>query len=232
MLLDLANYQMCAFGIVCRNGICSGPSFWLLQVLLSDEILCLVSVACPINLFVCSGSLLVWCLPFYGIALIIVRNVGLFRYFRVSQIPNFLIAAPTYFLLIWGIYLYAKQFTTSKPTALVEHSVLANKQIFPHVVLVTFLLIYAGLIAHVQIAARLFSFQPLLYWILAHLYINTPFKRQILSYSLSFTLVGTILFMNAYPPAWDFAIHIWIDTLYLTSIEIKATAVQFQLGLN
>lgn len=73
----------------------------------------------------------------------------------------------------------------------------------PHFVLLFALLLYTLAVAHVQIMARLFSFQPVIYWSLAHFYITGSqlFKKLIAGYCLLSTLVGTILYMNFYPPA-------------------------------
>lgn len=80
---------------------------------------------------------------------------------------------------------------------------MAQDLVLPHVILMLFMLLYTAIMVHVQIIARLFSFQPLLYWALAHFYLDgSPRTRTaIVWYALGYAAVGSILFANFYPPA-------------------------------
>lgn len=142
------------------------------------------------------------CIPFMFLA----RNVGFLKYFQFQQIPNFLVASPMIILCISGISTFIQSLITAtreKPKARGKGTTGEQKALIPHFGLLAFLTIYTLLMVHVQIIARLFSFQPSVYWILADLYSkSSPLTRRVIAgYSLSCTVIGSILFMNFYPPA-------------------------------
>lgn len=137
-------------------------------------------------------------------------NVGLFRYYRIPQIPNFLIALPM--IIICGSacckyfsHDWKRTFTlcASAKSSKLTRDFLLQDTMFPHFVLLFVMLVYSVLVVHVQIMARLFSFMPLVYWSLAYLYHNGSLRirKAILYYCLSFSLVISALFTNYYPPA-------------------------------
>lgn len=98
--------------------------------------------------------------------------------------------------------------------------------VLPHVVLLALMTAYTLLFAHVQIAARLFSFQPAIYWQMAHLFTPPPRSKDpavcpsrsphlavrrllspaalrggLVAYCLGSALIGSAAFMAFYPPA-------------------------------
>ena len=103
-------------------------------------------------------------------------NVGFLRYFTLGNIPNFLLAIP----MIIALYLLHHLIRIHDPKRLfflrntvnhAKHSLFLNQdQLVPHVLLLSFMLVYTVLVAHVQIITRLFSFMPIIPWYLAHLY--------------------------------------------------------------
>lgn len=144
------------------------------------------------------------------------RNVGPWKYYNLSQIPNFLIAAPTLIVCISLCIIYCrfdwircmtlglkKSKTNRLKSRETDIPFMMQDIILPHVFLMLFMISYALILVHVQIVARLFSFQPFLYWSLAHLFINgsNAIRHGIIYCVLGFVVVGTPLFMNFYPPA-------------------------------
>lgn len=88
------------------------------------------------------------------------RNIGLFRYWRPEQLPNFVLAAPVLSISLLGL---RRQLTTGLPTshANSRHLVAA---ILVYQTLMNWLLIFAS---HTQIALRLAPTDPVLWWTLA-----------------------------------------------------------------
>lgn len=133
--------------------------------------------------------------------------MGLFKYYTLAQLPNFAIAAPMVLIstaACWSYFSADWKRTLTlglRPSA--KRSFVMQDRLYPHMALWLFLLLLTLTLAHVQIAARLFSFQPAVYWCMADLYAHgSPrVKNALLYYTLGFALVGTILFMNFYPPA-------------------------------
>ena len=153
-------------------------------------------------------------------------NVGLFRYFTAAQIPNFLIAAPMIACSLAAIYLYFEadpgrflsgngiilrtmmpsrrdgpaEAPAQKPPA---SKFLQNSAVLPHIYLLAFMLLYTICIAHVQIITRIFTFQPVVYWFIAHLMLSGSRARgRALQTAIGvYGCLGTVLFACHYPPA-------------------------------
>lgn len=137
-------------------------------------------------------------------------NVGFLKYYTLGQLPNFLIATPMILFTLTACWSYFRSDWKRSLTLGGLHEkhradpgFLHQDVLFPHFVLLLTLLIYTLCIVHVQIIARLFSFQPVIYWSLAHFYtVGTQRVRSLIAgYCLLSALIGTILFMNNYPPA-------------------------------
>lgn len=136
--------------------------------------------------------------------------MGPWKYYRWNQLPNFIIASPTIFIcLIYCYEYFCDDWKRTMTLGLCSQgnkrtkSVILNNEMFPHFVLLVVMLVTTIIVAHVQIIARLFSFQPLFHWIMADSFMNGSrfIQRAILMYTLGFSLIGTILFMNFLPPA-------------------------------
>lgn len=137
-------------------------------------------------------------------------NVGPLRYWTFSQLPNFIIAMPTIAICAYSCWKYfSLDWKRTLTLCLIRNSSIRSKSfisqdcLFPHFVLLLFLLIYTLITVHVQIMARLFSFQPALYWSCATLYMagSPRCKRIVAGTHIGYALVGTVLFANYYPPA-------------------------------
>lgn len=151
-------------------------------------------------------------------------GVGLFRYFQLQQLPNFLLALPvlclsfagcwSYFSQDWtralllGIYRAApRQLGTAAqrwPTkstvdkrhglASAEHG-FGNDRVAPYVYQLGLMTACACLVMNVQVATRFLSACPALYWYIASLH-N---RKWIWAYFMLYFCLGSILFPNFYP---------------------------------
>ncbi|KAJ2663490.1 ER membrane glycoprotein subunit of the GPI transamidase complex-like protein [Coemansia sp. RSA 1199] len=139
-------------------------------------------------------------------------DVGFLRYYTLSQIPNFLLAAPMIVLSIAGLYTYAAHDpvrlatlgwkrrpsldTTSLATAFL------GDRLLPHIYLWALLLAVATTTMHVQVITRMFSAVPAVFWFAAHLASKDRFTQCIVTgYFVGYGLVGVVLFSNFFPPA-------------------------------
>ncbi|KAJ2478632.1 ER membrane glycoprotein subunit of the GPI transamidase complex-like protein [Coemansia sp. RSA 2131] len=139
-------------------------------------------------------------------------DVGFLRYYTLSQIPNFLLAAPMIVLSIAGLYTYAAHDpvrlatlgwkrrpsldTTSLATAFL------GDRLLPHIYLWALLLAVATTTMHVQVITRMFSAVPAVFWFAAHLASKDWFTQCIVTgYFVGYGLVGVVLFSNFFPPA-------------------------------
>ena len=132
-------------------------------------------------------------------------NVGFLRYYTWGNIPNFILAIPMITLSIFCIMSYVlhdpKRMLFLRNTINHEkHSVFLNQgQLVPHILLLSFMLVYIVLVAHVQIITRVFSFMPIIPWYLAELCLRGI--RWPLYVFCGYGLVNSVLFAAYYPPA-------------------------------
>jgi GPI mannosyltransferase 2 len=124
-------------------------------------------------------------------------NVGAFKYYTTSQIPNFILSLPMLSLSFYGIYNKVKQdpsgflFLRSKsPTA-------------PFYYLWLFLLIFSLIFVHIQVVNRIFSFLPPVFWTISELYSKSSQRRKNLILATLGLYFMPISFQIAcfYPPA-------------------------------
>ena len=139
-------------------------------------------------------------------------NVGLFNYFTLNQIPNFLFAMPMIIISSTAVFLYFESdharfislgLTQSKNKRAKSLKLFYDDQVLPHIYLLSFMLFYNLFIAHVQIITRVFTFMPVIYWFMAHVIMNFSIRTQkiLLTYIGVYGLLGTCLFALNYPPA-------------------------------
>jgi GPI mannosyltransferase 2 len=122
-------------------------------------------------------------------------DVGLFRYWTLSQIPNFLLAAPSLALLIWAGWTHMKVqgyrqiadigravgllprrriYRKALESSVREESLLTSNKTTPHAIhalVLCFILVFAS---HTQIVLRLASSLPFTHWASARLWIERP----------------------------------------------------------
>lgn len=156
---------------------------------------------------------------------------GFLAYFEIKQIPNFLLACPTIFISAYGIWSYisydkSRFLTIGIRSDYGQGNVAAEADnarqsplntsfhsgnILPHVYLWLILLLTSITSMHVQIITRFFSSLPIIYWFVAHTWLQaaqpTASKNQriiaksIMYYQVLYGLVGVILFASFFPPA-------------------------------
>lgn len=151
-------------------------------------------------------------------------NVGFLNYYRIHQIPNFLLAAPVIILSISAIYTFVKSDwpntwtlglnstaarvegirnrSSASPSSLL--SGFYNPENFVHLAHLFALLISALPFIHIQVITRfLLSQCPILYCYLAEVISasSTPLraKQALLLYIVVFNVLGMILFANFLP---------------------------------
>ena len=128
--------------------------------------------------------------------------MGLFSYWELKQIPNFLLAAPILFLSFKAIYRYASHdwrrfftFGTQTSTESTEKWE-DNPLLLPYMY---YWFVYSAVLlvlANVQIATRQLASLPALYWFSAQESKRNPF---VVPFFLLYNVLGAILFSNFYP---------------------------------
>ncbi|TPX33250.1 hypothetical protein SmJEL517_g03847 [Synchytrium microbalum] len=134
-------------------------------------------------------------------------DVGLFKYYKPSQIPNFIVAAPILAMTIHAAWIYA----SSNPDTFWSLGLVLSRTgygfssspVLPYLYLWLAQALVCGLMLHVQIMGRFLSSMPALYWYVAHVFVNGQSKSQriMVEYLLLYLVVGTLLFCNFLPPA-------------------------------
>lgn len=164
----------------------------------------------------------VWCsarLPnAYGYVQATYWNVGLFRYWELAQLPNFILAAPVLLLLAHGVYAFLRSatasqivdalrpFPTAKRTQRATHTPLRLEHtpgLTPYIVHSAALGAVLLVASHVQIALRFASpgGLPCVWWSAAAL-AHTPAARRVLTAYLALQYAAaTALYAGFYPPA-------------------------------
>jgi phosphatidylinositol glycan class V len=124
-------------------------------------------------------------------------NVGAFKYYTLSQIPNFIIAAPMLFLSFYGIYNKIKQ----DPKGFLTMS--SKSPLIPFYYLWMFLLVFSLIFVHIQVVNRIFSFLPPVFWTMSEIYLRSSQSMK----KIILTLIGvcfmplSFLIACFYPPA-------------------------------
>jgi phosphatidylinositol glycan class V len=114
-------------------------------------------------------------------------NVGLFNYYQLHQLPNFLLASPVVFLSAWGIVSFLRRFSLfASPSAAAAKSTGASAAspappsaaeepylegaLVPFVAYWAVQVVIGMLFMHVQVITRFLSASPALYWFCASFY--------------------------------------------------------------
>ena len=136
-------------------------------------------------------------------------NNGFLNYYELKQLPNFLLASPFLCLSLYGIGSYYSKdpirflsLGFAKQRKNVKIKGFYSDSLLPFVYLWMVLTIIVSLFMHVQIILRFFTSVPPLYWLIGHLSLESfKFNRLLLGYFVLYSILGTILFSNFYPPA-------------------------------
>lgn len=114
-------------------------------------------------------------------------DVGLFRYWTLAQLPNWVLAAPSLALLLWAswthlerhgygqFYDIAQAVRAPRPNKDESNdSLLTARQITPHAIHAFILCLILIFVSHTQIVLRLSSSLPFTYWAAARLWVEKP----------------------------------------------------------
>ncbi len=145
-------------------------------------------------------------------------NNGLFTYWEMKQLPNFLIAAPMIVLSLIAIVKYFKQEQNFKNTftlGLISNDTSSvqrmepyyNSNVSSYILHWLFLLTFGMLFMYIQVLNRFLSSQCApLYWFAAHSLLQRPqgtkgklTSKLIVAYFVLYCFIGTILFTSFYP---------------------------------
>jgi phosphatidylinositol glycan class V len=133
-------------------------------------------------------------------------NVGFLRYWSFSQLPNFIIAAPLFFLITDFLIAYARYhlLSSSRNRNATDCASMPfyNISLFPHLVHSVILSCMLLLNAHTQIILRLAPSIPIVYWAVARLIATrATLGRQWVTWCTIWGIVSIILWSSFLPPA-------------------------------
>ncbi|KAL4094318.1 hypothetical protein PRIC1_009979 [Phytophthora ramorum] len=140
-------------------------------------------------------------------------NVGLFRYYELKQIPNFLLAAPIIVLSLHALQGYFRGSVVpgrASMTSQQQGRGWRATTLTPYYVHWLFLVVNALLVVHIQVTTRLLCACPPLFWHPAELLCDSVAKRKatsgltiygrlVVGYFLLYTVLGSVLFPSFYP---------------------------------
>jgi len=159
----------------------------------------MVFKSAPFNILSCPKQILVSTQSSHGL---ISRDVGFLRYWTTSQLPNFLIASPHIILSILPLSSHLRNKHS-------YHTFLSNP-LTPHILALTGMSTLLLTSMHVQIATRVLTTFPALYWYVAEkvlediqgLWAERPrFWEGVVRGIITFGCVGAVLFSAFLPPA-------------------------------
>jgi phosphatidylinositol glycan class V len=137
-------------------------------------------------------------------------NVGLFRYYELKQVPNFLLAAPIIVLSLHALQGYFGGSVVPGQAPQQQRRGWRGTALTPYYVHWLFLVVNALLVVHIQVTTRLLCACPPLFWHPAALLCGPSMKRKappvltrygrlVVGYFLLFTVLGSVLFPSFYP---------------------------------
>lgn len=139
-------------------------------------------------------------------------DVGLFKYYQIKQLPNFIVASPMAILVLYGTNKYTEtvrryQKELTKITSIDKRNKVkaanrkANNTLFIYYAQVILLLIFCSFVINVQVTTRLLASScPVIYWICADIEKKSPtISKLIQIYFITYFILGTILHCNFYP---------------------------------
>ena len=117
-------------------------------------------------------------------------NVGLFKYYELKQLPNFILAAPVTYIIMKGCLAESKILSRTRDKRLLVY--------YMHAVLLTLI---CSISINIQVVTRLIASScPALYWICADMMKTSRTKSKLIrSYFLTYFILGVALHPNFYP---------------------------------
>ena len=122
-------------------------------------------------------------------------GLALFSYYKFKKLPNFILATPVIVLSLSSVYLYLAE----RKNELINLGLLSStkasrnakyffttQSIFPYLVHLIFLLVFALLFMHVEVTTRMvMSSTPLIYWTVASFIYNDVMVHDVTSLSFN-----------------------------------------------
>jgi phosphatidylinositol glycan class V len=137
------------------------------------------------------------------------RNVGLFRYYTLKQIPNIALALPVLFVSVLAVVKFAssdiQRFMTAglRVTQEIHPHPFFSSLLVPYIYHWMLLLAVCVTVLHTQVSTRFLSATPPLYWFGSYLLSQSEKYRLLCNawifWSAVYLPVGTILFTNFFP---------------------------------
>jgi GPI mannosyltransferase 2 len=133
-------------------------------------------------------------------------NNGFLNYYRLNQIPNFILASPIIYFYgrsLWEYFrvdpklVFTLGYSFSNSLALIEFE---QPILLPYFYLSLFLYLYCILFMHVQVILRFLTAQPFMLWYLAT-NSQSNHTKIFVSYAVIYSLVAAGLFSVFLPPA-------------------------------
>jgi len=147
-----------------------------------------------------------WCskfLPFiYSYVQSKYWNVGLFHYWTINQLPNFILAAPTLLLIFAYCIHHLQRILPHSGTLTMRSRSFKSLTIDPHAIYSTILCLIFLFASHTQIVLRLAGSIPLTYWAAAWLISEYHTLGHLwVTWSVIWSLISIVLWSAFLPPA-------------------------------
>ena len=154
-------------------------------------------------------------------------GLGLFSYYQLRKLPNFVLASPAVILSLFSAYNYLVErgdeivylgVTTSIQTNRKTNYLFSSRNIFPFYIHLLFLVFFALLFMHVEVTTRMvMSSSPVIYWTVASFIVKqqtdtasaslaldillklSGLPKHCLFYFLTYFILGVLLHCNFYP---------------------------------
>lgn len=150
-------------------------------------------------------------------------KLGLFKYYTLRKIPNFVLSLPVVSITFYSFYKYLKtRFVEIKYLGFPIRKLSTGKfkatnlcyldfNLFCYFIHLCFLVTFSLLFMHIEVTTRMvMSSSPLIYWVMAsYIYKDigdkpnfnclTLFSKSLILYCLSYFLVGILLNVNFFP---------------------------------
>lgn len=144
-------------------------------------------------------------------------NVGLFKYYELKQLPNFLLAAPMLTLSAHSLFQFFRASISPLVKRTSQRSAVNTSLETPYYVHWLFLLVNALLVVHIQVTTRLLCACPPLFWAPAASILTKEYDEKtsgedggssrtltvkgnlVVGYFLLYNVLGAVLFPSFYP---------------------------------
>lgn len=127
-------------------------------------------------------------------------ELGLFSYWQLKQLPNFLLASPAVIVVLVSTATFARSCWAAGLDASFRAHGLLGPMMVPHVVQMCALTLLALLVMRVEVVTRfLCAACPSFHWWLAHFSLNPRWAPWVYIYVISYVMLGILLHANRLP---------------------------------